>query len=505
MCLRSELSSRMSRGMRRTSEGRSRSSLSADGTPTLSTRIVELRLSTRIGKPVSWLWCVIFLLNSKWKYGTYILLRYPKTPSPTSRFSHLSHQLSFHITLLLPASLTSLSSLSISLNRFRILFSPRLARKEFEWGDIDIRTTDAPVAVAEEDDSELTTSSERRSRSVSTSRVGSRSVSESPARLARGAIPASSSSSSLQSPTVWANRLTIYNTNRLDPDTTSLKNYLPSLSGSFVTRNAGPIIVRVANGSVYANLRSDGGGPVQVATTNFTLEGKFEGGKIDITNQNSPIVGSFITPVGSPSSSITIQNSVGKIEGSFAGHSISLSTANAPIDGLFEVPSSGGNLTLKNVGWRIDGTIRLVQTPAGGGPASVVPPSPALSDSASLHTVTSLPPAYSTTLTATKVLVETTDASVEIVYEGKGVIDSKVRTGRSHRAVVKHVGGGYSGAFAVSSHDLPVLSLHADSRKSGLHCTFAQCCRGFQPSRCHRCRQEGILLSSKEARDCRYD
>ncbi|ORY88581.1 hypothetical protein BCR35DRAFT_301334 [Leucosporidium creatinivorum] len=326
----------------------------------------------------------------------------------TTDSSPLAAALSFHVTFILPASLTGLNGLRVNSNGFRLLFDSSLA-SNFAIASLSLRTTDAPIRLS------LTNAGDVR----------------------------------------------ISNENILDPDKGGIKCPGDLVSGSV---QAESISLEVQNGSISGNYTSTVG-PISAATTNFPITGSFTARTtLHLSTSNSTLAGEF-TSLAPPSATssvagITVETAQGKVEGTFhAPSGVRVTSQNCPIVGSFTV---GALLVLKTTHFKIEGKIRLLSPSSALLPDTVVgSPSPSVLSAGSAE-----PPSFQEALrqgassstaaggtSRAQVLAETTEGALFLEFEDHPadvVVALEASSTRGGKVGVKHPAG-WEGSFTAST------------------------------------------------------
>ena len=212
-------------------------------------------------------------------------------------------------------SLTGLNSLSITTDRFRLLFHPSLV-SNLSIASLSLTTTDAPISL------HLT----------------------------------------------QAGEVHIRNQCILDPSKgKSIKTTDDLISGSI---SAERIKLECQHGAISGDYTSTVG-PLVVSTTNFPITGSYTAQTtLHLSTTNNSLVGAFVAhalpsqlATGVPG--ILIDTAQGRVEGTFfAPAGIKVHTKNAPISGEFTVAGGGEGVTLRTSYFKIDAKVTLL-SPVG--------------------------------------------------------------------------------------------------------------------------------------------
>lgn len=224
------------------------------------------------------------------------------------------------------------------------------------------------------------------------------------------------------------------NRNRLDPDTTKLKNLSDSVSGTYEAESS--IKVTCENGGISGSFVSEG--KMEVETRNATISGSFKaGGSLTVLDRNAPILGTFIA-----GKDLVVSNAFAKVEGRFKGRDVEVSTSYAGLTGTFKV---GRELQLVNVDYRIDANVSLVPSPSDSSNGL-----PTFQDATSLITPT---PVVSNSLSIVNCTVLTKNAAIALSYVNhptEVILNTVARSSGGGKVSVKHAAG-WTGAFDVSA------------------------------------------------------
>ena len=162
--------------------------------------------------------------------------------------------MSYHITVTLPSTFTSLDTLSVETTGFRVILAPSLSAIDIT--SLTVSTTDAAII-------------------LSSTRCGTASLK---------------------------------NQNLLDPNKHALKNFDDLVQGSLSAQ--GRIDIQCENGPVSGSYSTPGA--LVVATTNFSVKGEFKGATVRISTQNAEVSGRF-----DARRDIVVVTQHGKVEGVF--------------------------------------------------------------------------------------------------------------------------------------------------------------------------------------------
>lgn len=341
------------------------------------------------------------------------LLTFPPLPAQTpasSSVGRLGASLSFHITIIFPANLTSLSSLTVSSAGFRLLLASSLSSLEF--ASLTLSTTDAPVVFS----------------------------------------------------SARAKHVTVTNRNEIDSTKKELSNFEPLVSGQLTAERleiecadgpvtgtyqcSGALIVTVKNGGVNGEFS---GNMVRVNGTNGEVVGKFRAKKdVVLTNNYAKIEAEVEAPLGCVinglNSSVTLKARIGKeLKVRLSPFPPSLATTYSP---------SLTALQIHTTHFRVDAVVALLPPPI-----SLATHRPSIT---SAHSSTTTLPTFEeatglsssgTLLAPINVRVETTGAAVQLEYSEQPrevALNSWAKSTGGGRVEVVHADA-FEGSFSVRS------------------------------------------------------
>ncbi|GAA5939278.1 hypothetical protein JCM3775_007176 [Rhodotorula graminis] len=320
------------------------------------------------------------------------------TPSSTS-VTRIGASLSYHITVTLPSTFTSLDTLSVETTGFRVILAPSLS--SIDITSLAILTTDAPIV-------------------LSSTRCGTASLK---------------------------------NQNLLDPNKHALKNFDDLVQGSLSAQ--GRIDIQCENGPISGAYTTPGA--LVVATTNFSVKGEFKGATVRISTQNAEVSGRF-----DARRDIVVVTQHGKVEGVFrAPAGCEVKGQYVGVKGEFDVGSHLRLLTSVfriDATIRLLSPALSTTSPAGAAPVTRTLSNATSSTAADLpptfEDALASSSASGAALGVVTVQAETTDAGVELVFPEAVPSDCALRaTARSSggsRVAVTHARG-WEGRFSAST------------------------------------------------------
>ncbi|GAA6044335.1 hypothetical protein JCM8097_002329 [Rhodosporidiobolus ruineniae] len=314
------------------------------------------------------------------------------TPSSSS-VSRLGASLSFHITVTLPATLTSLDTLSVDCSSFRILVDPSLSAVLIS--NLTLSTTDAPIVLG----------------------------------------------------SVSAENVQLRNTNAaINSTKVALTNFDDLVSGSIV--RARRIEIDCADGPVTGSYTASGA--LVVLNRNAPISGTYDGSSVRIVTANGEITGRF-----SAKKDIALTNTFAKIDVEVeAPLGCQVSGQNSPVSGKFRV---GKELKISTTHFRIDASVRLLPPPSSSLPSSAPPPLSRTSTSTTdvpptfeeaVGSSSSFSPSN-----VVQVAVETAGAAIQLDYleQPEGVVlESRAKSSGGGGVSVTHPSG-WEGSFSATA------------------------------------------------------
>ncbi|KAK4056151.1 hypothetical protein OIO90_002882 [Microbotryomycetes sp. JL221] len=294
----------------------------------------------------------------------------------TSDSAPLAASISYHVTLVLPATTTALNGFHVEADRFKVIFDPSL-NQSLAIAELSIKTGDAAVSV------ELT----------------------------------------------GCGTVNIRNENRLNPTRTSLKHHDDLVSGSL---SAESIELTCSNGPVSGDFQTTVG-KLSVVTTNSNIAGTYKAaGDLVVSTTNAALHGTFVSHGKSGISIDLLHSKVDNANFQAPFGAIRLTNKLAPVAGKFTVAKQ---LVIKTTAFPVDAEIelsavRMRSSSSGNGlsrsssrhrrASSVagVPPPSFTSDSSTteLPTFDDVMHEDSSTCQRVRVHIETTDGHVNVKY-----------------------------------------------------------------------------------------